>query len=84
MEFIYPIIIAFTIVFVSELGDKTQLLILSFTGKSKAWIILTGVGLGSLLSHGLAIIFGSMLGNINNEWVQLLLKLVTIQICQMK
>ena len=77
MEWIYPLIIAFSLVFISELGDKTQLLVLSFSSKSKAWLILTGVALGSLLSHGSAIMFGSMLGNINNESVQLVLKLVT-------
>ena len=30
MELIYPFLIAFSMVFVSELGDKTQLLVLSF------------------------------------------------------
>jgi len=57
MEWIYPLIVAFSIVFVSELGDKTQILVLSFASKSKTWLILAGVALGSLLSHGTAIIF---------------------------
>jgi len=77
MEFIYPLLVAFSLVFVSELGDKTQLIVLSFSSKSKAWLILTGVALGSLLSHGSAIIFGSALGNINNKFVQIALKLLT-------
>jgi len=77
VEWIYPLLIAFSLVFISELGDKTQLLVLSFSSKSKAWLILTGVALGSLMSHGSAIIFGSILGNINNASVQLVLKLVT-------
>lgn len=77
MEWIYPLLIAFSLVFISELGDKTQLLVLSFSSKSKAWLILTGVALGSFLSHGSAIMFGSMLGNINNEFLQIILKLVT-------
>ena len=77
MEWIYPLIIAFSIVFVSELGDKTQILVLSFASKSKTWLILTGVALGSLLSHGTAIIFGSFLGSINNELIQSALKILT-------
>ncbi len=77
MEWIYPLIVAFSLVSISELGDKTQLLVLSFSSKSKAWLILTGVALGSLLSHGSAIMFGSVLGNINNESVQFILKLCT-------
>lgn len=77
MEFIYTFIIAFTLIFVSELGDKTQLLVLSFSSKLKARTILLGVALGSLLSHGIAIAFGSFLGNIENVTFQYLLKIIT-------
>ncbi len=77
MEFIYPFIIAFLLIFVSELGDKTQLLVLSFSSKLKAKTILLGVALGSLLSHGIAIIFGSFLGNIENLSFQYFLKIAT-------
>lgn len=77
MEFIYPFIISFLLIFVSELGDKTQLLVLSFSSKLKAKTIILGIGLGSLLSHGLAIIFGSFLGNIENLTFQYILKILT-------
>lgn len=77
MEFIYPFVIAFLLIFVSELGDKTQLLVLSFSAKLKARTILLGVALGSLLSHGIAIAFGSFLGNIENVSFQYLLKVAT-------
>lgn len=77
MEFIYPFIISFLLIFISELGDKTQLLVLSFSTKLKAKNILLGVALGSLLSHGIAIMFGSFLGNIENMTFQYLLKIVT-------
>ena len=77
MEFIYPFIIAFLLIFVSELGDKTQLLVLSFSSKLKAKTILLGVALGSLFSHGIAILFGSFLGNIENLSFQYFLKIIT-------
>ena len=77
MQNLYPFIIAFTLVFVSELGDKTQLLALSFAYKLKTHTILVGVALGSLLSHGLAIVFGSFLGNIKNLSFQYTLKTIT-------
>lgn len=77
MLLIYPFIIAFTLVFVSELGDKTQLLALSFSSKLKISTILFGVALGSLFSHGLAILFGSFLGNIENLQFQYIIKLIT-------
>lgn len=61
MELIYPFLIAFSMVFVSELGDKTQLLVLSFSNKGQTFKILLGVAIGSFFSHGLAILFGSSL-----------------------
>ena len=45
MNFLYPILIAFLLVFISELGDKTQLLVLSFSSKMKSFTILLGVAL---------------------------------------
>lgn len=77
MQNLYPFIIAFTLVFVSELGDKTQLLTLSFASKLKTHTILIGVAIGSLLSHGVAIGFGSFLGNIENLIFQYTLKIIT-------
>lgn len=41
----YAFLISFFIVFCAELGDKTQLLVLSFSTKSKVSSILVGVGL---------------------------------------
>ena len=76
MDFLYPIFVAFCLVFMSELGDKTQLLVLSFSSKLKSFTILLGVALGSFFSHGLAIIFGSILGNLNNEWFHSILKFI--------
>lgn len=73
----YPVIIAFLFIFISELGDKTQLLVISFSSKQKVATILLGVALGSVLSHGIAILFGSQLGLIQNETIENILKLVT-------
>lgn len=77
MEVIYPIFIAFILVFLSELGDKTQLLVLSFSTKLKTATILLGVALGSFFSHGIAILFGSTLSSLGNETFQLSLKFIT-------
>ena len=77
MQFIYPFFIAFLLVFISELGDKTQLLVLSFSNKTKSFFILLGVALGSFFSHGLAILFGSSIGILENDFLQNCLKLFT-------
>lgn len=59
MEYIYTFFMCFILIFLSELGDKTQLLVLSFSSKSKTTNVLLGVAIGTFFSHGLAIIFGS-------------------------
>ena len=77
MESLYPLFIAFLLIFVSELGDKTQLLVLSFSSKLKTCTILLGVAIGSFLSHGIAILFGSSLSLIANDSFGLLLEIAT-------
>lgn len=77
MEYIYPFIISFMLVFFSELGDKTQLLVLSFSTKDKAKNILLGVALGTFCSHGLAILFGSTLGGLDNPYFSFYSKVLT-------
>jgi len=77
MDFITPFLIAFTFIFLSELGDKTQLLILSFSAKLKTFTILIGITLGSLFSHGIAILFGSSLGNIENSNFEHTIQIIT-------
>ncbi len=77
MEFIYPIFISFLLVFVSELGDKTQLLVLSFSSKTSTKNILLGVAIGSFFSHGIAILFGSTLGILDNPKFQEIIKFIT-------
>ena len=67
MEYIYSFLIAFSFIFFSELGDKTQLLVLSFSTKSKARNILLGIAIGTFFSHGIAILFGSKVGSLENE-----------------
>ena len=77
MQYLYPFIISFIFIFFSELGDKTQILVLSFSAKNKATNILIGVALGTLFSHGLAIAFGSQIGVIGNENFIYYLKFLT-------
>ena len=77
MQYLYPFIISFIFIFISELGDKTQILVLSFSTRNKATSILLGVALGTLLSHGIAIAFGSQIGAINNDNFIFYIKLFT-------
>lgn len=77
MDLLYPFFIAFTLVFFSELGDKTQLLVLSFSNKNKTTSILLGVAIGTFLSHGFAILFGSRVAYFSSSTFQFYLKIIT-------
>ena len=77
MNSLYPLLLSFAIIFFAELGDKTQIMVLSFSTKSKMKHILLGISLGTFLSHGLAILFGSRLGSIHNEYVSYYLNIFT-------
>ena len=74
---LYPFLISFIMVFIAELGDKTQFLILSFAGRVKTRKIIIGIIIGSLFSHGLAILFGSRLGVFDNQDLQNGIKNIT-------
>ena len=77
MELIYPFFITFTLVFFSELGDKTQLLVLSFSSKNRTKSILLGVAIGTFFSHGFAILFGSRIAYFSSNTFQFYLKIFT-------
>ena len=77
MEIIYPFIISFIMIFIAELGDKTQLLVLSFSGSISTKKILLGIAIGSFFSHGIAILFGSSLGVLENKFILNIIKLIT-------
>jgi len=61
---ISELIKAFILIFIAEMGDKTQILAIAFATKYPVKKILIGVFVGSLLNHGLAVIFGYYLGSV--------------------
>jgi Ca2+/H+ antiporter, TMEM165/GDT1 family len=61
-EFLTALVTSFGVIFVAELGDKSQLISLAFTAKYRWPIVLTGVAIASFLMHGLAVLVGSALG----------------------
>lgn len=49
-------------IFIAEMGDKTQILAMMFATRYKVNKVLLGIFIGSLLNHGLAVAFGSYMG----------------------
>ncbi|HEY3367973.1 MAG TPA: TMEM165/GDT1 family protein [Symbiobacteriaceae bacterium] len=50
---------SFLMVVLGEMGDKTQLLAMAFVGRFRAWQVMTGVVLATLLNHALAVAVGT-------------------------
>ena len=61
---ISEIIRAFMLIFVAEMGDKTQILAMAFATRFPVGKVLVGIGLGAFLNHGLAVALGSYLSQV--------------------
>ena len=49
-------------VFVAELGDKSQLITMTYALRHRWWVVLSGVGIAAFLVHGLSVTIGHFLG----------------------
>ncbi len=52
---------AFALIFIAEMGDKTQILVMAFATKYDVKKVLLGIFIGSLLNHGIAVFLGNTL-----------------------
>src|SRR4029079_8392068 len=55
-------LVSLSVVFVAELGDKSQLMTMTYALRYRWWVVLSGVGIASLLVHGLSVTIGHFLG----------------------
>ncbi|MFZ7134099.1 MAG: TMEM165/GDT1 family protein [Eubacteriales bacterium] len=58
---IQEILKAFLLIFIAEMGDKTQILVMAFATRFSVRKVLMGIGIGAFLNHGLAVLLGSYL-----------------------
>jgi Ca2+/H+ antiporter, TMEM165/GDT1 family len=56
------ILVSLAVVFVAELGDKSQLITMTYSLRHKWWVVLSGVAIASMLVHGLSVAIGHFLG----------------------
>lgn len=63
---------AFGVLFLAELGDKTQLAVITMTSETKSPLsVFLGASLALILVSLLGVVFGSLLGQyIPTEWLQ--------------
>ena len=55
--------VAFGVVFVAELGDKSQLLAMTLAARYRPWAVLAGIAAATLVLQGLAVLVGSFVGD---------------------
>lgn len=56
------IFVSLAVVFVAELGDKSQLITMTYSLRHRWWVVLSGVGVAAMLVHGLSVAIGHFLG----------------------
>jgi Ca2+/H+ antiporter, TMEM165/GDT1 family len=50
------------VVFLAELGDKSQLITMTYALRHRWWVVLSGVGIAAFLVHGISVTIGHFLG----------------------
>ena len=54
--------LSFGVIFVAELGDKSQLMALAFAARYKAWPVLLGISIATAFTHAISVGIGAALG----------------------
>ena len=69
----YDFWLSLALVFLAELGDKTQLVALMLATRFKAGIVLAGVFVATLLVHAFSVVLGDLAGKlVPHGWIMLL------------
>nr|WP_312577617.1 TMEM165/GDT1 family protein [Sedimentibacter sp.] len=61
---LYEFIKTFLLIFVAEMGDKTQILLMTCAARYSVMQVLIGIIIGVAMNHGLAIIIGTYISNV--------------------
>lgn len=72
-------VLSFGIIFVAELGDKSQLMAMTFATRYRFWTVLAGITVATLLVHLVSVGIGRVLGDaLPFAWINLLAGLAFI------
>ena len=62
MEWVQAFFVAFGVIFVAELGDKSQLMAMAFAARYRPFPVLAGIALGAAAMFALSVAVGAVLG----------------------
>ena len=54
--------LSFGVIFVAELGDKSQLMALTFAARYKPWPVLLGITIATAITHAISVGVGAVVG----------------------
>jgi putative Ca2+/H+ antiporter (TMEM165/GDT1 family) len=56
------VLLSFGVVFLAELGDRSQFIAMTYALRFRWWVVLTGVGIAAGIAHGVSVAVGHFLG----------------------
>jgi Ca2+/H+ antiporter, TMEM165/GDT1 family len=59
---VHAFLLSFGVIFVAELGDKSQLMALAFAARYKALPVLIGITVATAVVHAISVLFGAVVG----------------------
>lgn len=72
VEWVPAFLLSFGVIFVAELGDKSQLMALTFAVRYRPWPVLAGITLATSLVHAVSVAVGYGLGAaLPTQWILL-------------
>ncbi|WP_017538037.1 TMEM165/GDT1 family protein [Nocardiopsis halophila] len=79
MDFLPALAAGTVVVFLAEMGDKTQLVALSLASRYRWWTVLAGITAATVAVHGLSVLLAEAAGlAVPTEWVTLIAGLAFI------
>jgi putative Ca2+/H+ antiporter (TMEM165/GDT1 family) len=55
-------LLSFGVIFVAELGDKSQLMAMAFSARYKPWPVLVGITIATAVTHAISVGIGAVVG----------------------
>ncbi|HEY3415752.1 MAG TPA: TMEM165/GDT1 family protein, partial [Armatimonadota bacterium] len=69
---VHAFLLALVMIFIAELGDKTQLVALCLASRYNAWVVLGGITVATLVVHVFSVLLGGGVGHfLPQAWINL-------------